>query len=201
MASATPKPASSDRPSTRTERKSTSGDSESPPPARLSRPAPALTPVSQPIFPRTALPDDLRAQGVFVNLEGDYDYLGDGYYRSMEAEHEGLVAIPSPAEALDAYVVPLALCKAAAAGIEVPPWEIVNDSTFGFEPPVLLYPINPFQTTGQLIADASMMNESITRMTVNPPIVPKADESRIRLWQDTLIDFSIYSEEQMLLSL
>ncbi len=34
-------------------------------------------------FTMPALPDDLRAQGVFVNLEGDYTYLGDGYYRSV----------------------------------------------------------------------------------------------------------------------
>jgi hypothetical protein len=119
------------------------------------------------MFPRPALPEDLRAQGVFVNLEGDYAYLGDGYYRSMEAEHEGLLAIPSPAEALDAYVVPLALTKAAAAGIEVPPWEIVNDTSFGFEPPVLLYPINPFQTTGQLIADAAMLGEAAKSLTMS----------------------------------
>ena len=167
MASATPKPASSDRPSTRTERKSTSGDSESPPPARLSRPAPALTPVSQPIFPRTALPDDLRAQGVFVNLEGDYSYLTDGYYKSMEAEHEGLIALPSPSEALDAYVVPLALGKAAAAGINVPEWEIANDNTMGFDPPLIAYPVNPFQSMGQVIADNASLGEAVKSLTMS----------------------------------
>jgi hypothetical protein len=145
-----------------------SDDGERPPPTRLARPAAApLPPTAAPRFPNAKLPDDLRTQGVFVNLEGDYTYLADGYYRSMEAEHEGLLAIPSPAEALDAYVVPLALSKAAAAGIEVPPWEIANDAALGIEPPLIIYPINPFQTAGQLIADGALLSEAVKSMTMS----------------------------------
>ena len=93
-------------------------------------------------FPTPTLPDDLRAQGVFINLEGDYTYLTDGYYRSMEAEHEGQIAYPSPQAAIDAYVVPLALSKAKAAGISIPQWEIANDQAVTIEPPFVAYPIN-----------------------------------------------------------
>ncbi len=123
--------------------------------------------MTKPIFPSPALPEDLRAQGVFVNLEGDYSYLGDGYYKSMEAEHEGLIALPSPAEALDAYVVPLALSKAAAAGINVPQWEIANDNTMGFDPPLIAYPVNPFQSMGQVIADHASLIEAVKSLTMS----------------------------------
>ncbi|MBA3710555.1 MAG: RimK-like ATPgrasp N-terminal domain-containing protein [Planctomycetes bacterium] len=123
--------------------------------------------MTKPTFPNPALPDDLRAQGVFVNLEGDYTYLTDGYYRSMEAEHEGLIALPSPAEALDAYVVPLALAKAEAAGISVPPWEIGNDNSLSFVPPLIAYPINPFQSTGQVIADPASLEEAVKSLTMS----------------------------------
>ena len=34
----------------------------------------------QPTYPRPELPEDLRADSVFVNLDGDYSYLTDGYY-------------------------------------------------------------------------------------------------------------------------
>jgi len=120
--------------------------------------------MSKPVFPTPPLPDDLRAQGVFVNLEGDYTYLSDGYYRSMEAEHEGLLALPSPQEAIDAYVVPLALTKAQAAGIPIPSWEISNDSTTTIEPPLVVYPINPFQDEGIFIAS---LDEAIKSLTMS----------------------------------
>lgn len=118
-------------------------------------------------FIMPALPDDLRAQGVFVNLEGDYTYLGDGYYRSMEAEHEGLCALPSPQGAIDAYVVPLALSKAEAAGIPIPAWEIVNDQAVTIAPPMVAYPINPFQDEGILIADHTVQAEAFKSLTMS----------------------------------
>ncbi len=118
-------------------------------------------------FRTRKLPDDLRAAGVFVNLNGDYRYLTDGYYRSMEAEHEGQFALPSPDEAIDAYVVPLALVKAEAAGLPVPPWEIANDTTVSFPPPFLCYPVNPFQNSGTLISDPAALAEEVKSLTMS----------------------------------
>ena len=146
--------------------------SEPPPPPTGNESAKALLAprpkaMNKPNFTATGLPEDLRAQGVFVNLEGDYTYLTDGYYRSMEAEHEGLIALPSPSDCLDAYVVPLALAKAEAAGIAVPPWEIADANTIGFEPPIVAYPVNPVQDTGLVIADAAAMAEAVKSLTLS----------------------------------
>jgi hypothetical protein len=123
--------------------------------------------MSKPAFHVAPIPEDLRAQDVFVNLDGDYAYLGDGYYKSMEAEHEGLIALPSPQEAVDAYVVPLALVKAEAFGIAVPPWEIANDASTSFHPPFVAYPVNPFQSQGQVIADEASIEEAFRSLTMS----------------------------------
>lgn len=122
--------------------------------------------MKQPRFDAAPLPSDLRADAVFVNLEGDYSYLSDGYYRSMEAEHEGLRAVPTCEEALDAYVVPLALAKAAAAGIRTPEWEIANDTLTTIKPPLIAYPVNPFQDEGQVITDIPGLAEGIKSLTM-----------------------------------
>ena len=127
-----------------------------------SRPA---RPSRAPAFSATTLPEDLRDARVFVNLDGDYEYLTDGYYRSLEAEHDGMLAIPSPQDALDAYVVPLALSRAAAAGIAVPEWEIINDASLSFGPPLIGYPISPFASGGQVIADPGQLDEAVKSLT------------------------------------
>lgn len=86
-----------------------------------------------------------------ANLAGDYTYLTSGYYASLDAEMAGLAVLPSTAEALDAYVVPIAMAKAAAAGMPVPEHQIVTDR---FPPtPLMAYPINPFSSKGELLLD------------------------------------------------
>lgn len=80
-------------------------------------------------------------RGALLNLAGDYHYLGDGYYRSLEAELAGERVHPSSAEALDAYVLPLALARGAAAGVPVANGKLVVDEA---PLPCLLYPVNPF---------------------------------------------------------
>jgi len=87
-----------------------------------------------------------------ANLSGDYTYLTSGYYASLDAELAGLSVLPTTADALDAYVVPIAMEKARAAGIPVPPCVVVTDR---FPPPPLLaYPVNPFSSRGELLLDA-----------------------------------------------
>jgi hypothetical protein len=88
---------------------------------------------------------------VLANLHGDYGYLGEGYYRSLEAEFRGHQVVPSARDALDALVVPIALLRAQGHGLGVPDSEIVTDR---FPPPPLMaYPINPFTIHGEFLED------------------------------------------------
>jgi len=90
---------------------------------------------------------------VFANLVGDYTYLTDGYYHSLDLEQAGEQVAPTPAECLDAYVVPIALAKAERAGMTVPRSQLVTDRFLA--PPLLAYPVNPFSSRGELLADAA----------------------------------------------
>ncbi len=99
----------------------------------------------------------------FANLAGDYRYLESGYYASLDAELAGVWVVPTTAEALDAYVVPIAMEKAALAGLEVPDWEIVTDRFP--EPPFMAYPINPFSDKGELILDSAMLEDKRKGLT------------------------------------
>src|SRR5690606_40622608 len=70
---------------------------------------------------------------------------------SLDAEQAGVVVLPTTAEALDAYVVAIAMERARAAGIAVPEHQIVVDRFPA--PPLMAYPINPFTLTGELLLD------------------------------------------------
>ena len=97
--------------------------------------------------------DRQRFAGVaqVANLSGDYTYLTTGYYASLDAELDGVTVLPTTGEALDAYVVPIAMEKARHAGIAVPSCEVITER---FPPPPLLaYPINPFSSRGELLLD------------------------------------------------
>ncbi|MEJ2288612.1 MAG: RimK-like ATPgrasp N-terminal domain-containing protein [Deinococcales bacterium] len=87
-----------------------------------------------------------------ANMAGDYGYLSSGYYRSLDGELEGARLIPTTADALDAYVVPIAMEKARLADVPVPAFHII---TTRFPPPPLMaYPVNPFSDKGELLVDA-----------------------------------------------
>lgn len=90
-----------------------------------------------------------------LNLAGDYGYLSDGYYASLDAELAGERMLPTPEEALDAYVVPILMDKARGAGIAVPEATLVTDRFPA--PPFVAWPVNPFSTKGELILDAATL--------------------------------------------
>lgn len=91
-----------------------------------------------------------------ANLAGDYTYLTSGYYASLDAELAGLRVLPTTAEALDAYVVPLAMARAAHADLPVPEHEVVTEK---FPPaPLLAYPVNPFSSKGELLLDQAAID-------------------------------------------
>lgn len=99
----------------------------------------------------------------YFNLFGDYTYLTEGYYKSLDAELLGITIHPTSEEALDAYVVPLAMQKALAHQIPIPPYEIATDRV---TPPVLAYPINPFSTKYQVITSRDDMETKLRALTM-----------------------------------
>jgi hypothetical protein len=93
----------------------------------------------------------------YANLYGDYSYLLSGYYDSLDAELSDLNVIPTTQDALDAYVVPIAMEKAKSEGLYIPEYEIITDKFL--TPPMMAYPVNPFFSKGELITDAAMLEE------------------------------------------
>jgi RimK-like ATPgrasp N-terminal domain len=93
----------------------------------------------------------------YVNLSGDYSYMLSGYYDSLDAELSKLEVIPSTQEALDAYVVPIAMEKAKLNKLAVPQYEIIIDKLP--PPPMMAYPINPFFNTGELITEKENLEQ------------------------------------------
>lgn len=103
-------------------------------------------------------------ENVLFNMNGDYEYLSEGYYRSLDAQIQGKVILPCLEEILDAYVTPLAMEKAKNNNISVPEYKITNDS-IGIEPPVLVYPINPFSDRFELISTPDEISPKINGVT------------------------------------
>lgn len=91
---------------------------------------------------------DLPQRTPTLILDGDYEYLSEGYYACQEAEAQALHVLPTCADTLDAYVVPLALERVRLAGLPVPEWYLSNEY---FRPPALLYGVNPFARNHQLV--------------------------------------------------
>ena len=98
-------------------------------------------------------PDAAGVRTDVANLSGDYTYLTDGYYASLDAERAGLNVLPTTSEALDAYVAAIAMEKARLADLPVPEHQIVTDRFP--PPPLMVYPLNPFTLAGELLQDAA----------------------------------------------
>lgn len=107
-----------------------------------------------------ALPQALT-HVTYINLAGDYSYMSEAYYQSLEAEFDEEI-LPTTGDALDAYVVPIAMEKARQQGLEVPEYEIIMDK---LSPPVLAYPINPFSTRYELVEAGDDLNKKLRTLT------------------------------------
>lgn len=104
------------------------------------------------------------ADDCLVNLAGRYDYLELPYYRSQDLEAAGKTIYPSCKEALDAYITPLFLEKARLADLRIPDYYITNGY---FEPPVVVYPINPFMLKFSVVLKTSRQAAAARSMTRN----------------------------------
>lgn len=90
--------------------------------------------------------------------------MSEGHYGSVEAEVAGVKVYPTIKESLDAYVVPLLMERASAAGIPVPEYYISNGY---FEPPAIVYPINPFMKKHSVVYKAGHVKRIAKSMTRN----------------------------------
>jgi hypothetical protein len=99
---------------------------------------------------------------LLFNMSGDYSYMSEGYYESLDAELEGLRVFPTTSDALDAYVVPIAMEKARLHGMSTPDYEIVVDK---LTPPVLAYPVNPFSSKYQLVLPGDDLEAKLKTLT------------------------------------
>ncbi len=104
------------------------------------------------------------ADGTYVNLRGDYYYLGSAYYMSQDYESSDRPIAPNCKEILDATVVPLMLEKAKRAGLAVPDFYITNGY---FEPPVIVDSLNPFMTRQSIVLKPGAQSRVAKSMTRN----------------------------------
>ena len=96
-------------------------------------------------------------------LSGNYEYLTDGYYECQDAELSGAPGVmPTCADALDAYVVPIALEKAANAGIAVPDWVLTHEY---FPVPAVCYGVNPFSRRYAIVRAESERESAAKQLT------------------------------------
>ncbi len=101
----------------------------------------------------------------FVELSGNYEYLTEGYYRCQDAELQGYDrVIPRCIDALDAYVVPVALEKAHLAGIPIPEWYLTNEY---FPPPAVVYGVNPFTRKFAVVFTEEERDRAAKQLTWN----------------------------------
>lgn len=103
-----------------------------------------------------------------VILNGDYEYLSEGYYACEEAEDARNTPLPTCADALDAYIVPLALERARLAGLPVPNWSLTNDAV---KAPAVLYGVNPFARNHLVVTDSAECEDAARKMSRNGKFV------------------------------
>lgn len=103
-------------------------------------------------------------EDTFFNMYGDYTYLTEGYYESLDTELKGLKILPTTEEAIDAYVVPLAMEKAKLNHISTPEYEIVTDK---INPPVIAYPINPYTSKFEIVTENDDLRKKLNAVTMS----------------------------------
>lgn len=100
-----------------------------------------------------------------MELSGNYEYLTEGYYRCQDAELQGRPSVmPRCSDALDAYVVPIALEKAQLAGIPIPEWYLTNEY---FPPPAVVYGVNPFTRKFAVVFTEDERDRAAKQLTWN----------------------------------
>jgi hypothetical protein len=110
------------------------------------------------------LPNERCDPPLWIDDTGDYRYLREAYYRSLDSALCGRQLLPSSLDALDAFLTPLTLLKASLAGIPVPPHRLVDDA-FSVTPPALVLAINAFQAKYRVVNDSQTLAAVVAELS------------------------------------
>ncbi|MDZ4723311.1 MAG: RimK-like ATPgrasp N-terminal domain-containing protein [candidate division Zixibacteria bacterium] len=128
----------------------------------------ALARLKKPLLPDRGVTHDYMAyfsrEDCYVNLRGDYYYLGPGYYASQDWEYDKKRVHPTCKESLDGYIVPLFLEKIKLVGLPIPDYYITNGY---FEPPVIVDSLNPFMTRQSIVTKQGQQTRVAKSMSRN----------------------------------
>lgn len=112
--------------------------------------------------------EDLLGEGEsFYNLYGDYTYLLEGYYETLQSQLSDVNIHPTAEECLDAYIIALAMEKAQLNKLQVPEYKVVTDKTKVDTFPVLGYAMNPFSTNSYIIDNVKFYDHKIKSLTLS----------------------------------
>ncbi len=109
----------------------------------------------------------LSKKSVYFNLYGDYTYLLEGYYKSVEFYIKDILVHPTPEEALDAYITAIALEKAKKNDIEVPEYFIATSKTLSNYFPLIGYSMNPFSNNSFIVEDEKSYIKHLKSLTLS----------------------------------
>ncbi len=129
----------------------------------------------------------LEEDNPVFNFYGDYTYMREGYYETLQSQLSGVNIHPTSQESLDAYIVAIAMEKAQRAGIPVPEFRIATERTKIDSFPVIGYAMNPFSNNSYIINDAKFYEHKIKSLTLSGKylaLVQKIPDGNYRL--DTL---------------
>ncbi|HXW98568.1 MAG TPA: RimK-like ATPgrasp N-terminal domain-containing protein [Methanomicrobiales archaeon] len=102
--------------------------------------------------------------GVTYLISEDYSYKTSAYYRILTLEMEGKETVPSTADLLDAFIVPVCLARAGKAGVPVCDWGISDERA---PLPSILYGISYFADPSEysLVRDLATAEQVIKYIT------------------------------------
>lgn len=109
----------------------------------------------------------LGEEDSFFNFYGDYTYMREGYYETLQSQLSGVNIHPSTQESLDAYIVAIAMEKAKTADIRIPEYLIVTEKTKVEHFPVIGYAMNPFSNNSYIIDNPKFYEHKIKSLTLS----------------------------------
>ena len=112
--------------------------------------------------------EDILGEGEsYYNLYGDYTYLLEGYYQTLQSQLSGINVHPTTQESLDAYIIAIAMEKARIGNIAIPEYQILTDKSKIDDFPVLGYAMNPISSNSYIIDNLKFYEHKIKSLTLS----------------------------------